>query len=105
MDQAWLITAVSTLAGAGALLIAALWSSVRVLGRISTVERSLLLLITKIEQLDERVTREVKTRAALTRAETVQEERSIAEQAGAILANEGAQVVPLARPTRVRRRN
>ena len=104
MADVWLYTAAATLSVATALLIGALWSSVRVLGRISTVERSLLLLVTKIEQLDERLTREVKTRAGLTRAENAQDERTVAEQAGAILAREGQQVLSLERPKRVRRR-
>ncbi len=104
MELAWIITAFAMLAIASILLACALWAHTRVLGRISHVERSLLLLVTKIEQLDERLTREVKQRAANARAENVEDERTIAEQAREHLAREGAVVVPLARPTRIRRR-
>lgn len=104
MQVAWLITVVGSLAVAAALLAGAVWSSVRVLGRISHVERSLLTLVTQVEQLDERLTREVKQRAAHVRVENAEEERTIAQQAAAHLAHQGPQVVPLERPKRVRRR-
>jgi len=104
MADAWLYTAVGTLAVAGALFIGALWSSLRVLGRISAVERSLLVLVTQIEQLNERLTREVKQRAAQVRVDNAEEERSISQQAADHLALVPAPSAPAGRPSRLRRR-
>jgi len=100
----WIITASALTASAIFLLVAALIAHARVLGRISEVERSLLLLVTRIEQLDERLTREVKQRAALAGAAEREDQRSIAQQASEVLAKEGPSVVPLARPKRFIRR-
>jgi len=100
----WITIASTLLAIAALLLSAALWTQVRVLGRVSEVERSLLLLVTKIEQLDERLTREVKQRAALAGAAEREDARSISEQAAAVLAREGNSAAPLGRPSRSIRR-
>jgi len=87
------------------LLAAALWSHIRVLGGITTVRQSLMVLQTAVEQLDLRLTREVKTRAALASVEKAAEEKSVGEEARAIL-NAEATVVPLSgRPKRIFRRN
>jgi len=79
------------------LLAAAIWMHARVLGRISAVEREHLRYQTAVEQLDIRITREVKARAGLARAEQAQDERSVLDQASAHLADLPANVAPLLR--------
>lgn len=85
------------------LLAAELWMHGRVLGRILAVERDLMRYQTAVEQLDIRITREVKARAGLARAESVADDRSIREQSEAILAQQPAPVIPLAPARRHRR--
>lgn len=85
------------------MLAGAIWQSVRVLGRMSAVERDLLRYQTAVEQLDIRITREVKARAGLTRAADAADERSVLEQATAILAEADPSVTAL-RPKRTARR-
>ena len=58
-----------------------------------------------LERLDERVTREVKTRAALAGVERREEERSILEQAQAKLADPNGSLTQLLRPRRPYRRS
>jgi len=96
----------ATLAGVAVfLLTAALWTHIRVLGRITTLRQAQMLIETTLEQLDVRLTREVKTRAALVGVEKAAEEKSIGDEARSILAAE-ATVVPLSgRPKRFMRRN
>lgn len=78
-------------------LAAAVWMHGRVLGRISAVERDHLRYQTAVEQLDVRITREVKARAGLARAEAAQEERSLVQQAQDHLAEPAGNVTPLTR--------
>lgn len=85
------------------MLAGAIWQSTRVLGRISAAERDLLRYQTAVEQLDIRITREVKARAGLARAADVADERSVLEQAQATLA-EADPSVTLLRPKRTFRR-
>ena len=67
------------------LLLGAFWVSLRGVGGISTLRSELMVLRTHLEQLDTRITREVKTRAGLASAEKAQEERTVLEQAEAEL--------------------
>lgn len=84
-------------------LFAALWVVARGAGRIALLRSDLLVLVTQVEQLDLRITREVKTRAGLTRAEKAVEDKDVSEEARAILANEtNVQPFP-GRPKRTRR--
>jgi hypothetical protein len=78
-------------------LAAAVWMHGRVLGRISAVERDHLRYQTAVEQLDIRITREVKARAGLARAETAEQERSMEQQARDHLAEPATNVTPLKR--------
>ncbi len=94
----------SILAGVAVLaLFGALWVVARGAGRLALVRSDLLVLVTQVEQLDTRITREVKTRAGLTRAESAVEDKSIAEQAHAILAKENPVLAFPDRPKRSRR--
>lgn len=104
MLTTWFWVAAGLSATAVFMLAGASWLHVRVLGRILAVERSLLLHTTEVEQLDTRITREVKARAGLARAADAEESRSVLEQAQAKLAEEHPSVVALARPKRVYRR-
>lgn len=92
------LLALGLFAAAVFLLAIAVWMHVRVLGRVLAVERDHMRYQTAVEQLDIRITREVKARAGLARAESVEEDRSIREQSEAILAKQPAPVVPLVRP-------
>lgn len=84
-------------------LFAALLVVVRGAGGISLLRSDLLVLATQVEQLDTRITREVKTRSGLARAADAAEGKSIAEEAASILAAEtNVQPFP-ARPKRNRR--
>ncbi len=83
------------------MLAGAVWQSVRVLGGISEVRSAILVHTTALEQLDERITREVKQRAGAAGAAKVAEERTIAEQAQAILAEQGNSAAPVGRPSRL----
>jgi len=82
-------------AAAFIVLAAAVWMHGRVLGRIGAVERDHLRYQTAVEQLDVRITREVKARAGLARAEVAQEERSLVDQAQSHLQEAPANVTPL----------
>jgi len=96
----------SILAGVAVLaLFGALWVVARGAGRIAQVRSDLLVLVTQVEQLDTRITREVKTRAGLTRAESTLEDKSVIEQAQAILAKENPPLAFPERPKRPLRRN
>lgn len=86
------------------MLAGALWQSLRVLGTISEIRMGQMVHTTALEQLDERITREVKQRAAVAGAEKAREERSIAEQAQAILTQQGNSAAPAGRPSRLTRR-
>jgi len=99
------IVALATLPAAFFMLLAALWVVVRGSGRIAVLRQELMVLSTALEQVEIRLTREVKTRAGLSRAENAAEERSVAEQATAILQDQPT-VVPISgRPKRQFRRN
>jgi len=94
----------SILAGVAVLaLFGALWVVARGAGRLALVRSDLLVLVTQVEQLDTRITREVKTRAGLSRAEGALEDKSVVEQAQAILAKENPPLEFPARPKRSRR--
>jgi len=104
MLTTWFWIALGVTTGAVLALSAAVWTTIRVLGKVSTVERELLVYRTEVEQLDTRITREVKARAGLQRAADVADERDVLQQARDTLA-EAAPVVPLtARPSRMLRR-
>jgi len=97
--------ALTALGGAVLLLIAAVVLVARGAGMIATLRQDLKVLETALEQLEVRHTREVKTRAGLTRAENAVEEKTITEEARAILEKQ-TPVVPFpARPKRIFRRN
>jgi len=81
-------------------LLGAVWMSIRGLGGTAALRSEVLVLTTAVERADERITREVKARAGQAGADKVAEERSIAEQAAAHLANPG-NVTPISeRPKR-----
>jgi len=61
--------------------------SIRGLGGTAALRAEVLVLTTAVERADERITREVKARAGQAGADKVAEERTIAEQARAHLAN------------------
>lgn len=86
-------------------LFGALWVVARGAGKLSLLRSDLLVLVTQVEQLDVRITREVKTRAGLSRAENTQEDKSVVEQAQAILAKENPPLAFPERPKRPLRRN
>jgi len=93
------------LAVAVCLLFAALWVVVRGQGKITLLRGDLILLTTQVENLDTRITREVKTRAGLSRAEKAEEDRSVEEQAQALLREAGPPLPFPERPKRPIRRN
>ena len=84
-------------AAAFIVLAAAIVMHGRVLGRISAVERDHLRYQTAVEQLDVRITREVKARAGLVRAEAAREERTLVDQARDHLTEPAPNVIPLTR--------
>jgi len=92
------------LAVAVLLLAGVLWRSIRVEGGISRLRMQLMELQTEVEQLDTRITREVKTRAGLSRAENAMEEKTLTEQAHAQLALPSNSVPISGRPKRQYRR-
>lgn len=104
MLESWLWVALGLSSAAVAALAAAIIMHSRVLGRILAVERALLLHTTSVEQLDTRITREVKARAGLARAADVDEQRSIVDEAQARLTEAAPSVVSLERPKRQYRR-
>jgi len=104
MLVAWPFIALGLFCAALLALAAAIWLHTRVLGSISAVDRQLLRYQTEVEQLDTRITREVKARAGLARAADAADERSIVEQSQSILAEQGPSVVALERPKRRARR-
>jgi len=77
---------------------------IRVLGKVSEVRRSLLEYQTAVEQLDTRITREVKARAGLKRAEDAADERNLLQQAQDTLALNAHVAPPTARPSPIQRR-
>jgi len=87
------------------LLLGALWVSIRGMGGITALRQQLMVLQTHTEQMDVRLTREVKTRAGLASAEKRDDERSLLEQAQAELTKASDNVTPLARPKRSFRRD
>jgi len=93
------------LTGAFLLFLAALWQTVRGAGKISVLRGDLILLTTQVEALDTRITREVKTRAGLTRAEKAEEDRSVEQQAQDLLREVGPPLPFPERPKRPIRRN
>ncbi len=100
----WPFIALGLSAAAIFMLTAAVIMNTRVLGRILAVERQLLRYQTEVEQLDTRITREVKARAGLVRAAEAEETRSIKDEAQARLHETDASVVSLERPKRAYRR-
>jgi len=78
----------------------ALWSWIRVQGSISLARIAVMELNSKVEQLDIRITREVKTRAGQTRTEAALDDKSILEQAHLLLDGNGAPAQPPGRPKR-----
>ncbi len=101
----WLYLAIALNAIAVCVLLGALWVTVRGLGGISALRSELIVIQTGLERCDERITREVKTRAGLAGAAKADEERTILQQAQAELTNpENVEVFQL-RPKRpIRRR-
>lgn len=85
------------------MLFAGLWVVARGAGRISLLRSDLIVLSTQVEALDARITREVKTRAGLTRVAEGKDEKTLADEALAIL-NKDQHPLPFpARPKRIRR--
>lgn len=60
--------------------------AIRGLGGISALQSRQIVLTTRVEAIDERITREVKTRAGLASATKREEEASVLEQATQLLA-------------------
>lgn len=78
--------------------------AIRGLGGISALRIELKEAQAGLERIDERITREVKTRAGLARAEIAAEEKDVLQQSKAILA-ENPDVTPIRqRPSRLMRR-
>ncbi len=96
--------ALGLLTGAFLLLLAALYVVVRGAGRISLIRQEQDRLEAKLENIDTRITREVKTRAGLTRAERAEEDRSIGEQAQDLLRQAPPPSLVAERPKRPIRR-
>ena len=103
MLETWYYIALGLCALAVLVLSGALYTTIRVLGKISAVERELLRYKTEVEQLDIRITREVKARAGLQRAADVADERTVLDQARATLAEDPPRVGAVGRPSRLRR--
>lgn len=73
--------------------------SLRGVGGMSTLRSEVIVLATRLEAVDERLTREVKQRAANVGVAKREEEASLMQQAQTILANQAAPAAPQ-RPTR-----
>jgi len=82
------------------LLLGACWVAIRGLGGISALKSEVIVLTTALEACQERITREVKTRAGLAGAEKAAEERSILEQAQAQLLKANGEPPFAGRPKR-----
>lgn len=82
---AWTYTAIALNAIAICVLLGAFWVSIRGMGSISVLRSEFIVLQTSLERCDERITREVKTRAGLAGAAKAEEERTILQQAEAEL--------------------
>jgi len=91
------IVAVLALAGA-------VWLSLRGVGTIAAVKSDLLVLSTAVERADERITREVKARSGAAGAAERLEAKSLEEEARGYLQDGAAPVIPLRRPSPLRRR-
>ena len=104
MLLSWWITAVTLPALAVLLSATAVILHIRVLGSVSKVNRELLEYKTAVEQLDTRITREVKSRAGLQRAAEAADERSLMQTAQDTLQHNAAVAPPRARPSRIYRR-
>ena len=100
----WWITAVTLPALAVLLSATAVIMHIRVLGSVSKVNRELLEYKTAVEQLDTRITREVKSRAGLQRAADAADERSLAQMAQDTLELNASVAAPRVRPKRTYRR-
>ena len=87
------------------LLLGACWVAIRGLGGISAVRAELIVLTTAVERTDERITREVKTRAGDAGAAKQAEERSLLEQAQEEIAKPESRLFITGRPKRFVRRN
>ena len=79
--------------------------AIRGLGGISALKSEMIVLSTALEACQERITREVKTRAGLAGAAKAEEERTILEQAQEHLAEHPNVEVLGGRPKRLFRRN
>ena len=91
----------SVLSGIAVLMLfGALWVVARGSGRLAVLRSDLLVLVTQVEQLDTRITREVKTRAGLSRVESAAEEKTVVEEAEAILQGQNLTLPFPARPKR-----
>ncbi len=93
----------ATLGIAVLVLFAALWVVARGAGRVSLLRSDLIVLTTQFEALDTRITREVKTRAGLTRAAETVGEKDLNAEAASILAQQPTVTPFPARPKRPRR--
>lgn len=82
------------------MLAGALWQAYRVLGGISAVRMALMELSTQVEQVDERLTREVKQRAGQAGAAKLADERTILDQAQAHLVAVPPSAPAAGRPSR-----
>jgi len=100
----WTIAASTMLVLCGLLAVGACWASIRGMGGISALRIAVKECEAGLERIDERITREVKSRAGTAAAVKAEEERSILDQATKHL-QEQATVVPMtARPSPLRRR-
>jgi len=98
------IIGITLSAAAVLVLLGACWVALRGLGGISALRIGHNELQAGLERIDERITREVKTRAGLARAELAIEEADIATQAQQVLAVQAPNVTQMPRPSRVRAR-
>ena len=102
--DAWTAAAASMLALSVFLLLGACWVSLRGMGGISALRIHLKETQATLERIDERITREVKSRAGIAAAEKRDDEKTLLQQAHEQLTVPATNVEQLRRPSAVKRR-
>lgn len=97
-------TAAAFLTVALFLLAGALYSFIRGAGGITALRQQMIIHDTALEALDVRLTREIKTRAGLSRSADAEETKDVTDEAKAILAAQSPVLPFPARPKRIFRR-
>lgn len=100
----WTIAASTVLTLCLLLALGAFWAMVRGMGGISALRIAQKELEAGLERIDERITREVKGRAARAAAEKAEDERTLLQQAQAGLTLVPTDVAPQRRPSPLLRR-